>query len=212
MNIKNKRIVFIGAHYDDIELSCAGLINDLKYNNEIFYIIITKSASLKENIIRKKEQKKVLKQLNIKKCYFLNENDGALKNTKKLYSKIENILLNINPNICFTHYYNDTHQDHIVTSNIVTSICSRKNINLCYFDSFSSINLPYNFVYEINIEEKRKILNFFKHQLNKIYRKNITYLQKEINKNLYNGKNNNYKAAEIYLIYKICLKKGDDCH
>lgn len=210
MNIKNKKIIFIGAHYDDIELSCAGLINDLKNNNEIFYIIITKSASLKENIIRKKEQKKVLKQLNIKKCYFLNEADGALKNTKILYSKIEKILLNIKPDICFTHYYNDTHQDHIITSKIVTSICNRKNINLCYFDSFSSINLPYNLIYSIDIEKKIKILTFFKHQLNKIYRKNITYLQKEINKNLYNGKNNNCKAVEIYLIHKICYIKGDD--
>lgn len=207
--MNNKTLVFIGAHYDDIELSCSGLINDLKDHNKIIFIIAaTRNSNIKENLIRKIEQKKSLKFLKINQVFYLNFKDGFLKENKKIFNKIEQILKKIKPDYCFTHFYNDTHQDHKCLSNIVKSICLKNNFNLCFFESFSTYNMNYNLVYSIDLNKKIKNLLVFKSQINKKYNDKLTFLEKQIEKNKFYGKMHNNNASEIYYIYKINFKKG----
>lgn len=200
-NLQKQTIIFIGAHYDDIELSCGGLISDIIENNNIIFIIATKSSSFKENFIRKREQKKSLELLNIQTYYLLNNKDGAIINNKKTFNQFEQIILKIKPNYIFTHFPNDTHQDHRIVSEIITSICYRQKINLYYFNSFSAINFEYNIIYTIqNIKKKIQLLKIFKSQIYKNYNNKLNFLNKELIKNYYFGLLYNKEFVELYLL------------
>ncbi len=126
-----KIILAVGAHPDDIDISCAGTVaKTITEGGEAYYLVLTDGSKGSEDLtistrelirIRKAEQQKAADILGVKKVFFLDFVDGELENTASLRKHIVKIIRQIKPTtvICWdpTLYYDEhrnmvNHPDH----------------------------------------------------------------------------------------------------
>jgi LmbE family N-acetylglucosaminyl deacetylase len=111
-SIREKIILAVGAHPDDIDFSASGTIAKwIKGGAKAYYLICTngnkgsddpKMTHQKLARIRKNEQLAAAKILGVKKVYFLGYNDTQLENNISLKEKIVRVIRKVRPNIVFT--------------------------------------------------------------------------------------------------------------
>ena len=101
--IRRKKILFIGAHFDDLEIACGGAIQfflNKKYDVSIYVITNSQIIDLNtKKIIRKKSKSKKeflksCKILGIKKFYLENLETNKLVFHDNLISKIRKMVEN----------------------------------------------------------------------------------------------------------------------
>ncbi len=135
-----KKIIAIGAHPDDIELACGGVLsNAVEKGHEVCMVVVTGTGSTDHNEqdIRtdtqaKEEQLRACKILNINNIITLEFDDMDVPYSKELISKLDEIINNFNPDIVFTHFVFDTHQDHIRTAKSTLSASRNQNTVMLY--------------------------------------------------------------------------------
>lgn len=123
-----KNILAIGAHADDIEIGCGGTVaNHIEKGDEVIMVIMAESSytkyngevlrSLEQGVKEEEEASKILggKLINLgfktKNVPYSQESIEAINRIIDEY-KIDTI---------YTHWHNDTHQDHIHTTQSVFS-------------------------------------------------------------------------------------------
>lgn len=113
-----KKVVFIGAHPDDIDLGCAISIHDhfLK-GDEITTIVLTEGEKGGDAAMRVKEQIQSLKILAPTSInHILSFTDTQLYFAKnQIINKLRAIILNNVPDVIYIPSMHDFHQDHVVT-------------------------------------------------------------------------------------------------
>lgn len=157
------KILAIGAHYDDLELSCGGtLANFCKKGYEVFINVVTASdyTSYNGTILRDKyeSEKEGIKGLTI-----LGIRDYKIKNlgfkTKEvpfnhqLIEMINRSIDNIKPDLVISHSLNSSHQDHANTAKCVMA-AARYQKNLWMFEPVypdKMHNVPFHPVIYIDI-------------------------------------------------------------
>jgi LmbE family N-acetylglucosaminyl deacetylase len=119
---KNMRpkILCLGAHADDIEIGCGGTILKLLDDfpqSEFYWVVFsgdyerTKEAKQSANFFLSKSESKTISLNNFKESYFpflASEIKDFFETLKQKFS----------PNLIFTHYKYDAHQDHQLLSNL----------------------------------------------------------------------------------------------
>ncbi len=119
-NNKPLTILCLGAHCDDIEIGAGGTLLKLIQEYEIEQVTWVVFAS---NEIRKQEAEKsaelILSEVDNKKIIINSFRDGYLPfygiEIKEYFEQLKN---EISPDIIFTHYRNDRHQDHRLISDL----------------------------------------------------------------------------------------------
>ncbi len=117
---KPLRILCLGAHPDDIEIGCGGTI--LKLTRELketqFYWVIfsgdekrSKEACKSAQVFLKKAQSSKIDVQTFRESYF--PFIGV-----QIKDKFEKLKTEFFPDLIFTHYSNDAHQDHRLVSNL----------------------------------------------------------------------------------------------
>ncbi len=116
---KEYNVLFLGAHSDDIEIGCGGAILRLSESHKLNcrWIVFSSSVTRKKealassNIFLKSVKSKKVDVQNFKNGYF--PYIGAdIKDYFELVKK------EFTPDIIFTHYRNDLHQDHRLISEL----------------------------------------------------------------------------------------------
>lgn len=114
------RILCLGAHCDDIEIGCSGTILRLlesRRNVEVYWVVFSsnteraKEAMSSANMLLEKTKDKKIRIENFRDSFFPfvgNDIKEAFEQIKQEYS----------PDIVFTHYKNDFHQDHRFISDL----------------------------------------------------------------------------------------------
>ena len=109
-----KTILCLGAHSDDIEIGCGATLLKLveKYDNiHIKWIVF--SARGQRAIEAQKSAKLFLKGVESKDIEVKSFKDGFFPyDGKEIKLYFEELKTNIKPDIIFTHYRHDLHQDH----------------------------------------------------------------------------------------------------
>ena len=139
-NEKRLKIIAVGAHPDDIELACGGtLAYAVNQGHDVTMIVVTGNSSLDHhgNSIRtdleaKSEQLNAAKKLGVSQIEILGFEDMDVPYSKELVSRLDKIINDINPDITFTHFVFDTHQDHIRTAQSTLSAARKQNTILLY--------------------------------------------------------------------------------
>ena len=134
------KILAIGAHGDDIELACGGtLAKAVKQGHEVTMIIVTGTGFTDNNgkVIRtseiaEQEVKDAANVLGVSNLHILRYQDASVPYSVDLINDLDDIIGNINPDIIFTHFVFDTHQDHIRTAHSTISAARNQNTILLY--------------------------------------------------------------------------------
>lgn len=144
--INNLPILFIGAHPDDIELSCAGTIcYYAKKKSEIYCYHLTNGVyeDLNGKVVRDKIEilettYKSLGILGVKSdnIHFTDINATELKVDKKCISNLQRFIIKNDIKTIFTHSDPETyHQDHRASHNISMASARRYVNNIFLFES-----------------------------------------------------------------------------
>ena len=116
----NLKILCLGAHSDDIEIGCGGaLLKILKENSieQVEWIVFATNEQRK--IEAETSAKNYLYGLNKANVSIYEFRDGFLPyHAIEIKEKFEEIKKRINPDIIFTHYRDDRHQDHRLISDL----------------------------------------------------------------------------------------------
>jgi LmbE family N-acetylglucosaminyl deacetylase len=139
-NEKKLKIIAIGAHPDDIELACGGVLaSAIEKGHDVTMVVATGNSSLDHNgnsirtdIEAKQEQANAAKKLGIIKVEVLGFHDMNVPYSQQLISELDKIINDIKPDIIFTHFVFDTHQDHIRTAQSTLSAARKQNTILLY--------------------------------------------------------------------------------
>ena len=137
---KKLTILAIGAHGDDIELACGGTIaKAVKNGHEVIMVLVTGHASNDHNNIKiraqgaaQQEAKAAAKILGVSKLHILGYQDTCVPYSADLVSKLDDIITDCKPDIIFTHFVFDTHQDHIRTAHSTISAARHQNTIFLY--------------------------------------------------------------------------------
>lgn len=135
-------ILAIGAHPDDIEIGCVGTLLALKkkHSANILMLVFTGCGT------RLAEQKVAGDILNMK-YHILDFLDTEIP-LKPSIIQIENYIEKWQPDYIFTHYADDTHQDHRTVAEATVSACRNSN-NILFYPSLSTENFAPNLLVDI---------------------------------------------------------------
>lgn len=160
MNIK-KKILVVASHFDDAEIGCCGTIIKHKELGDYVYYAITSSDEYRTGrpSIRKKEQLQALKIMNIQ------PQNLFLFSYKEEIHDIIGELDPLKPDLVFTQYADDTHQDHQRASLIGQAIGRKRNITTLFYDSGSAYDFNPNVFSIISWPLKLKLLECYKSQI-----------------------------------------------
>lgn len=121
-NLAEKKldVLCLGAHCDDIEIGCGGTLLQWTKENKINRVLWVVFSS---NELRKKEAErsadKFLQGVKEVEVHILNYRDAFLQyHGLEVKEEFEKIKQKINPDVVFTHYRDDRHQDHRLLSDL----------------------------------------------------------------------------------------------
>lgn len=114
------KLLFLGAHCDDIEIGCGGTILKMASQYEISEVKWVVFASNEE---RKKEAiigaNKFLAKVQNKEIIILDYKDAFLSQFSfEIKDFFESLKKNFDPDVTFTHFRDDRHQDHRLISEL----------------------------------------------------------------------------------------------
>lgn len=117
---KPLNILCLGAHSDDIEIGCGGSLLKIFDNyiiKEIRWVVFTSNDIRKQEAINSADS--FLKHINSKTVNVLGWRDGFLPfhaiEVKEYFEEIKKSFI---PDLIFTHYRDDRHQDHRLISDL----------------------------------------------------------------------------------------------
>lgn len=168
------RILCLGAHSDDIEIGCGGTILRLieKYDNLEFWWVVLGADHEQRSIEAQESANTFLHQVNEKKIIIKGFRDSFFPyigaEIKGYFNKLQQ---EISPDMIFTHYRHDLHQDHRLISELTWNTF-RNHLILEYeipkYDG--DMGIPNVFVplgKDLCQKKIRKLLNVFQTQKGK---------------------------------------------
>lgn len=184
------KILAIGAHPDDIELFCGGvLIRMVREGNEVRCVVCTNGESQGEDKSKErlKEQEEAWKFIGVKKGYLLGLKDGSLTHGAELVTKLDEVITEYKPDIVFSHSEVDPHQDHVAVAKSVRSSNRTWEFNwvsYCPYD-LRSVFVPNFFVsLDGDYEKKKELLKIFKTQADRWYFREEVLISRSMGSNI----------------------------
>jgi hypothetical protein len=156
-------ILAIGAHFDDIEIGCAGTLFQHVSNGDVVLLSILNADENKTGLSqdRFKEQIESLKLLNIPYDNLILFNGDRVYRNSRIIGELDKI----KPDIIYVPSEKDTHQDHRRCFEIGQSIGRKRSMTTLMYHCGSSIDFNPNLFNIINWDEKFKILKCFSSQI-----------------------------------------------
>ncbi|MFG1484543.1 PIG-L deacetylase family protein [Halobacteriovorax sp. RZ-2] len=144
----NNKVLVIVAHADDEVLGCGATIHKhILEDDDVYILVLTDSTSAQGKDIQNRHQEylKALKILGVENHKKLSLRDNRLDsyNLIDIIQEIEEVKAEFEPNIIYTHSYNDLNIDHQITNKAVLtafrSTPSNTTTEIYTFDIPSSI-------------------------------------------------------------------------
>jgi len=154
------RILAIGAHADDVEISCAGtLLKAGQKGHEVKIIIMSRSdyRNYDGKVLRTKQQvtsetKKAFQLLGIKQSAIYPYKTKQVPYDYKSVEKLDREISAFNPDIIITHWPHDSHQDHVNTSKSVIAAARYRNSILFFEPVMPSGRSYHDFSREVYVD------------------------------------------------------------
>src|SRR5713101_841352 len=164
-------ILAIGAHPDDIELGCGGLmLKAARQGHNICMYTLTRGAASGDPIQRTLESIEAAKFIGAGTLLIDNFEDTKLSSNSELIRHIECVINSIHPDVVYTHPYGDTHHDHRAVAE-ATVEGGRFVPNILSYEMPVTKDFKPHVYYDISdvIDDKLELLNVFCSQKHKMF-------------------------------------------
>ena len=161
----------IGAHPDDIEFGCGGTL--IRYNragNNMYQLILTDGCVGADPAVRKKEAEEASRYMGVKGIFWGGYHDTELEDGRALIKKIEEVVNIVKPEVIFSHYVEDTHQDHRAAARAAVA-ATRHIKEVLFYESPTDIDFVPDIFVDITdiLNEKIKLLEIHASQVEKTH-------------------------------------------
>jgi len=172
MKIEGKKILFLGAHADDVEIGCGGTLFKLKPKNEIYI----RTFSSCEESVPKGFDKDTLQKEFLGAMDFLQPNNFDLldfpvrrfsEHRQDILETLYSFGKELKPDIVFYHSELDKHQDHAVINQEAYRAFKKNSILITYEVPNNSVSSEFNYFIALNeweVTQKIKLISFYKTQ------------------------------------------------
>jgi len=119
-------LLAIGAHPDDIELSCGGILSkssSLGYKTGVIDLTRGEKGTRGNREIREKECVKAAEILGLKIRLNMEWPDASIHDNEKNRKELAYVIRLLRPKLVITHHWNCRHPDHIGASKVVERTC-----------------------------------------------------------------------------------------
>lgn len=202
-------ILAIGAHPDDIELGCGGLLlRASRQGHNVFMYTLTRGAASGDPEERTKELMKSAKFIGAKKLWIDNFEDTKLSLSSDLINHIEFFINQSDPDIVITHSLGDTHHDHraIAASTIEAG---RFVPNILSYEIPVTRDFKPQVYFDISdtIDDKIELINIFWSQRSKMFLKSNAIKGLAEYRALQSRLNSSVTCVEAFEVMKLCFGK-----
>jgi LmbE family N-acetylglucosaminyl deacetylase len=164
-------ILAIGAHPDDIELGCGGLLlKAAKQGHNVSLYTLTRGSASGDPEKRVREQRESAKIIGARSLFIDNFEDTKLSVNSDLINHIEHVISNVKPDIIYTHSVVDTHHDHRALAEAAIE-AGRYVPNILAYEISVTRDFKPQLFYDISyvIDDKVMLVDIFFSQKDKLF-------------------------------------------
>lgn len=170
---KNKRILLVAAHPDDIESGCGGTIIKYGDRNEIHSIVFAPCLEDPLNAGILKEFQRAMRMLGVKRTIKHDFHRDILEQSnQEIRDILHDLKVNFDPNFVFCPSAKDLHQDHRAVANCCFTIFRDCATLLTYELVRSTIDFNPNLYIALSkqtMNKKLAVLRCYKTQYRRVY-------------------------------------------
>lgn len=164
-------ILALGAHPDDIELGCGGLLlKAVREGHKIYMYTLTRGAASGDPAQRTIEQIEAAKFIGAETLWLDNFEDTKVSMNVELIRRIESAINYSHADVVYTHPLGDTHHDHRAVAE-ATSEAGRFVPNILSYEMPVTKDFRPHVYYDITdvIDDKIELLSVFSSQQHKMF-------------------------------------------
>jgi LmbE family N-acetylglucosaminyl deacetylase len=202
-------ILAIGAHPDDVELGCGGLLlKAVRNGHQVHILTLTRGSESGDPVKRTQELQKSAKFIGAKDVQIGDFEDTKLTVSGELINYIEDYVDKVNPDLILTHFHGDIHHDHRAVST-ATLESARFNSNILAYEIPLTRDFDPKVYYDISdvIDEKVELIRIFWSQRSKLYTKANAIKGLAEYRALQSRLNTHIDYVEAFEVLKLCLDK-----
>ena len=164
-------ILAIGAHPDDIELGCGGLLlKAVREGHKVYMYTLTRGAASGDPAQRTREQIEAAKFIGADTLWIDSFEDTKLSMNIELIRRIESVINYSRADVVYTHPLEDTHHDHRAVAE-ATIEAGRFVPNILSYEMPVTKDFKPHVYYDISdvIDDKIELLSVFSSQQHKMF-------------------------------------------
>ena len=203
------KILAIGAHPDDIELGCGGLlIKAAREGHEVHMYSLTRGAASGDPDQRSKELMQSAKFIGAKNLWIDNFDDSKLVVGSDLINHIEFFINKVDPELIITHAHGDVHHDHRAIAQS-TIEAGRFVSNILSYEIPLTKNFSPQVFFDITdvVDDKVELVKIFWSQHSKLYLHANGIKGLADYRALQSRLNSTVNYVEAFEVLKLCLDK-----
>ncbi len=200
-------ILAIGAHPDDIEYGCGGMLAKYARKGNVVYMFVASDGALGGDAeVRRREQKDAAQILGVSEIFWGGYPDTEVPLSRELIVRLETVIREVEPRMIFVNSPDDTHQDHRHLAQCTMS-ATRYVPNFLFYEVPSTVNFVPNCSTDVAdvLDVKLACLEAHRSQVGKTNIENLTILELAKSCANFRGIQARVKYAEAFQSVRLLL-------
>jgi len=200
-------VLAIGAHPDDIEYGCGGMLIKYAERGHAVYMFVASDGALGgDGALRRREQQDSAVIMGARDVFWGDYPDTELSLNRDLIVKLETVIREVQPRMILVHNPDDTHQDHRHLAQAAMS-ATRYVPNFLLYEGPTTQNFAPNCATDIEkvLDRKLACLEAHRSQVAKTNIEDLTILELAVSSANFRGIQARVKYAEAFQSVRLLL-------
>jgi len=200
-------VLAIGAHPDDIEYGCGGMLIKYAERGHSVYMFVASDGALGgDGAERRREQNDSALILGAREVFWGDYADTELPLNRELIVKLETVMRQVQPRMILVHNPDDTHQDHRNLAQAAMS-ATRYVPNFLLYEGPTTQNFAPNCSTDIEkvLDKKLAALEAHRSQVARTNIEDLTILELAVSSANFRGIQARVKYAEAFQSVRLLL-------
>jgi LmbE family N-acetylglucosaminyl deacetylase len=200
-------VLAIGAHPDDIEYGCGGMLTKYAERGHDVYLFVASDGALGgDGSVRRQEQADSALIMGCREVFWGDYIDTEIPLNRELIVRLEAVMRRVQPRMIFVHFPDDTHQDHRNLAQGTLS-ATRYVPNFLFYEGPTTQNFTPNCFTDIEkvLDRKLACLEAHRSQVTKTNIEDLTILELAVSCATFRGIQGRVKYAEAFQSVRLLL-------